>query len=108
VPDTAAVGEWSTNQAIDEPMLKRLGASGILRSSEQGLQVVLGPSPIKRGRNSRPLRAPMPRLPTPRFRRLPWRRRPSIRRVDRGTRRPRNVIDFGNRREPSIDPHGTT
>jgi PTS system N-acetylglucosamine-specific IIC component len=31
------------NQAIDEAMLKRLGARGILRSSVQGLQVVLGP-----------------------------------------------------------------
>jgi PTS system N-acetylglucosamine-specific IIC component len=31
------------NQAIDEAMLKRLGARGILRSSAQGLQVVLGP-----------------------------------------------------------------
>jgi len=31
------------NRAIDEAMLKRLGARGILRSSEQGLQVVLGP-----------------------------------------------------------------
>jgi N-acetylglucosamine PTS system EIICBA or EIICB component len=31
------------NQAVDETMLKRLGARGILRSSTQGLQVVLGP-----------------------------------------------------------------
>jgi PTS system N-acetylglucosamine-specific IIC component len=31
------------NQAVDEAMLKRLGARGILRSSAQGLQVVLGP-----------------------------------------------------------------
>jgi PTS system N-acetylglucosamine-specific IIC component len=31
------------NRAIDEAALKRLGARGILRSSEQGLQVVLGP-----------------------------------------------------------------
>jgi N-acetylglucosamine PTS system EIICBA or EIICB component len=31
------------NTAIDEPSLKRLGARGILRSSAQGLQVVLGP-----------------------------------------------------------------
>jgi PTS system N-acetylglucosamine-specific IIC component len=31
------------NRAIDEAMLKRLGARGILRSSDQGLQVVLGP-----------------------------------------------------------------
>jgi N-acetylglucosamine PTS system EIICBA or EIICB component len=31
------------NKAIDEAMLKRLGARGILRSSAQGLQVVLGP-----------------------------------------------------------------
>jgi PTS system N-acetylglucosamine-specific IIC component len=31
------------NKAIDEVMLKRLGARGILRSSGEGLQVVLGP-----------------------------------------------------------------
>jgi N-acetylglucosamine PTS system EIICBA or EIICB component len=31
------------NHAIDEAALKRLGARGILRSSTQGLQVVLGP-----------------------------------------------------------------
>jgi PTS system N-acetylglucosamine-specific IIC component len=31
------------NKAIDEAALKRLGARGILRSSAQGLQVVLGP-----------------------------------------------------------------
>jgi N-acetylglucosamine PTS system EIICBA or EIICB component len=31
------------NQAIDEAALKRLGARGLLRSSAQGLQVVLGP-----------------------------------------------------------------
>jgi PTS system N-acetylglucosamine-specific IIC component len=31
------------NKAIDEVMLKRLGARGILRSSASGLQVVLGP-----------------------------------------------------------------
>jgi PTS system N-acetylglucosamine-specific IIC component len=31
------------NKAIDEAMLKRLGARGILRSAAQGLQVVLGP-----------------------------------------------------------------
>src|SRR5712672_2287665 len=31
------------NRAIDESALRRLGARGILRSSEQGLQVVLGP-----------------------------------------------------------------
>jgi N-acetylglucosamine PTS system EIICBA or EIICB component len=31
------------NQAIDEAMLKRLGARGLVRSSGQGLQVVLGP-----------------------------------------------------------------
>jgi N-acetylglucosamine PTS system EIICBA or EIICB component len=31
------------NQAVDEAMLKRLEARGILRSSTQGLQVVLGP-----------------------------------------------------------------
>jgi PTS system N-acetylglucosamine-specific IIC component len=32
------------NQAVDEAMLKRLGARGILRSAAQGLQVVLGPT----------------------------------------------------------------
>jgi N-acetylglucosamine PTS system EIICBA or EIICB component len=32
------------NQAVDEAMLKRLGARGILRFSAQGLQVVLGPT----------------------------------------------------------------
>ncbi|MDB6084307.1 MAG: N-acetyl-D-glucosamine transporter, partial [Gammaproteobacteria bacterium] len=31
------------NRAVDETALKRLGARGILRSSDQGLQVVLGP-----------------------------------------------------------------
>jgi PTS system N-acetylglucosamine-specific IIC component len=31
------------NTAVDEAMLKRLGALGIIRSSAQGLQVVLGP-----------------------------------------------------------------
>jgi PTS system N-acetylglucosamine-specific IIC component len=31
------------NSAVDEPMLKRLGAHGIVRSSAKGLQVVLGP-----------------------------------------------------------------
>jgi N-acetylglucosamine PTS system EIICBA or EIICB component len=31
------------NRAIDEPALKRLGARGLLRSSTDGLQVVLGP-----------------------------------------------------------------
>jgi PTS system N-acetylglucosamine-specific IIC component len=31
------------NQAVDERMLKHLGARGILRSATQGLQVVLGP-----------------------------------------------------------------
>jgi len=31
------------NQAIDAALLKRLGARGILRSADQGLQVVLGP-----------------------------------------------------------------
>ena len=32
------------NQLVDEAMLKRLGARGILRSASQGLQVVLGPT----------------------------------------------------------------
>jgi PTS system N-acetylglucosamine-specific IIC component len=31
------------NKAVDEAALRRLGARGILRSSAQGLQVVLGP-----------------------------------------------------------------
>jgi PTS system N-acetylglucosamine-specific IIC component len=31
------------NTAVDEAMLKRLGARGIIRSSAKGLQVVLGP-----------------------------------------------------------------
>jgi N-acetylglucosamine PTS system EIICBA or EIICB component len=31
------------NKTIDEAMLKRLGARGVLRTGEQGLQVVLGP-----------------------------------------------------------------
>jgi PTS system N-acetylglucosamine-specific IIC component len=31
------------NTAVDEPMLKRLGAHGVIRSSAKGLQVVLGP-----------------------------------------------------------------
>jgi PTS system N-acetylglucosamine-specific IIC component len=35
--------ELIDNKAIDEAALKRLGARGILRSSAQGLQVVLGP-----------------------------------------------------------------
>jgi PTS system N-acetylglucosamine-specific IIC component len=32
-----------SNSAVDEPRLKSLGARGVLRTSEQGLQVVLGP-----------------------------------------------------------------
>ena len=35
--------ELADNKMVDEPALKRLGARGILRSSAQGLQVVLGP-----------------------------------------------------------------
>ena len=35
--------ELVDNTAVDEPMLKRLGARGIIRSSTTGLQVVLGP-----------------------------------------------------------------
>jgi PTS system N-acetylglucosamine-specific IIC component len=54
------------NQAIDEPMLKRLGARGILRSSDQGLQVVLGPIADQvAGEIRAALRAPMPSIPTP-------------------------------------------
>jgi N-acetylglucosamine PTS system EIICBA or EIICB component len=54
------------NQAIDEPMLKRLGARGILRSRDQGLQVVLGPIADQvAGEIRAALRAPMPSIPTP-------------------------------------------
>jgi N-acetylglucosamine PTS system EIICBA or EIICB component len=35
--------QLADNQAVDEGMLKRLGARGLVRSSGQGLQVVLGP-----------------------------------------------------------------
>jgi N-acetylglucosamine PTS system EIICBA or EIICB component len=35
--------ELVDNTAVDEPMLKRLGARGIIRSSTTGLQVVVGP-----------------------------------------------------------------
>jgi PTS system N-acetylglucosamine-specific IIC component len=56
------------NQSIDEPMLKRLGARGILRSSTQGLQVVLGPvadqvaGEIRAARRSPPVSAPSPAI----------------------------------------------
>jgi N-acetylglucosamine PTS system EIICBA or EIICB component len=54
------------NKAVDEAMLKRLGARGILRSSEQGLQAVLGPiadqvaGEIRAALRSAPPAAPSP------------------------------------------------
>jgi len=54
------------NKAVDEAMLKRLGARGILRSSAQGLQVVLGPiadqvaGEIRAALRSAPPAAPAP------------------------------------------------
>jgi PTS system N-acetylglucosamine-specific IIC component len=62
------------NKAVDEATLKRLGARGILRSSAQGLQVVLGPiadqvaGEIRAALRSAPPAAPTPapaRAPTP-------------------------------------------
>jgi PTS system N-acetylglucosamine-specific IIC component len=56
------------NQAVDEATLKRLGARGILRSSAQGLQVVLGPiadqvaGEIRAALRSTP---PVPSMPAP-------------------------------------------
>jgi PTS system N-acetylglucosamine-specific IIC component len=58
------------NKAVDEATLKRLGARGILRSSAQGLQVVLGPiadqvaGEIRAALRSAPPAAP-PAAPTP-------------------------------------------
>jgi PTS system N-acetylglucosamine-specific IIC component len=52
------------NTAIDEAMLKRLGARGILRSSATGLQVVLGPIADQvAGEIRAALRAPAPSIP---------------------------------------------
>ena len=57
------------NKAVDEAMLKRLGARGILRSSAQGLQVVLGPiadqvaGEIRAALRSAPPAAPAPAAP---------------------------------------------
>jgi PTS system N-acetylglucosamine-specific IIC component len=54
------------NKAVDEAALKRLGARGILRSSAQGLQVVLGPiadqvaGEIRAALRSAPPAAPAP------------------------------------------------
>jgi PTS system N-acetylglucosamine-specific IIC component len=54
------------NRAVDEATLKRLGARGILRSSAQGLQVVLGPiadqvaGEIRAALRSAPPSAPAP------------------------------------------------
>jgi len=54
------------NQAIDEAMLKRLGARGILRSSTQGLQVVLGPIADQvAGEIRAVLRSPAPAIGAP-------------------------------------------
>ncbi len=59
------------NKAIDEATLKRLGARGILRSSAQGLQVVLGPiadqvaGEIRAALRSAPPAAPTPPQPQP-------------------------------------------
>jgi PTS system N-acetylglucosamine-specific IIC component len=56
------------NKAVDEAALKRLGSRGILRSSEQGLQVVLGPiadqvaGEIRAALRSAP---PVPSMPAP-------------------------------------------
>jgi N-acetylglucosamine PTS system EIICBA or EIICB component len=66
------------NKAVDEAALKRLGARGILRSSAEGLQVVLGPiadqvaSEIRavlrsapQGVSTRPSVSPAPAVPVP-------------------------------------------
>lgn len=54
------------NKAIDEAMLKRLGARGILRASAQGLQVVLGPIADQvAGEIRAVLRSPAPAIDTP-------------------------------------------
>jgi PTS system N-acetylglucosamine-specific IIC component len=62
------------NKAVDEATLKRLGARGILRSSAQGLQVVLGPiadqvaGEIRAALRSAPPAVPpavLPAAPTP-------------------------------------------
>jgi N-acetylglucosamine PTS system EIICBA or EIICB component len=59
------------NKAVDEAALKRLGARGILRSSAQGLQVVLGPiadqvaGDIRAALRSAPPSAPAPARDAP-------------------------------------------
>ena len=54
------------NQSVDEAMLKRLGARGILRSSARGLQVVLGPIADQvAGEIRAALRSPAPSMPSP-------------------------------------------
>jgi PTS system N-acetylglucosamine-specific IIC component len=54
------------NKAVDEATLKRLGARGILRSSAQGLQVVLGPIADQvAGEIRAALRSAPPSAPTP-------------------------------------------
>ncbi len=59
------------NNSIDETMLKRLGARGILRSSAEGLQVVLGPvadqvaGEIREALRSQPLSAPASAIDAP-------------------------------------------
>jgi PTS system N-acetylglucosamine-specific IIC component len=54
------------NKAIDEAMLKRLGARGVLRTSVRGLQVVLGPIADQvAGEIRAALRTPPPSMPSP-------------------------------------------
>jgi PTS system N-acetylglucosamine-specific IIC component len=54
------------NRSIDEATLRRLGARGILRSSAQGLQVVLGPIADQvAGEIRAALRSPAPLKPSP-------------------------------------------
>jgi len=54
------------NKAVDEAALKRLGARGILRSSAQGLQVVLGPIADQvAGEIRAALRSAAPSAPSP-------------------------------------------
>ncbi len=83
------------NQAIDAALLKRLGARGILRSADQGLQVVLGPIADQVAGE---IRAALRRAPPA----------PAVdaRGLAGGRGRPRQCHRFRNLREPSIDPHG--
>jgi PTS system N-acetylglucosamine-specific IIC component len=54
------------NKAVDEALLKRLGARGIIRSSENGLQVVLGPIADQvAGEMRDALRSAPPAVPSP-------------------------------------------